>query len=342
MPDSNLATRSIKILVNGANGFIGTNLIKCLMGDPLISVRAMVQANTPLAVLEEFQAQYGKNRLEIVFGDLLQIESLEAACVGMDVVVHLAGLVTDWAPRALFFKVIVGGTENMIAAARKAWVKRFIHMSSLTVHSFSGHRYDDESAPRDMTRFPYGEAKAEAEKAVEACGLEYAIIRPAFTIYGIYDIGSFINALDAIITGKYAHLNGGKSLISYVYSENLAHGIYRLITAQKVHGPYLIVDGNMSWRDFVDAWTTKAGVKPIRTSVPYWVAAPIAWIMESVGKLFRMKKSPLLNMYRISIPKDDLAYSPAKIETELGYSPLVGFDESLNRTLDYYHQSKKK
>jgi nucleoside-diphosphate-sugar epimerase len=331
-----------KILITGANGFVGTNLCERLSKDPSKIFRAMIMENTPIELLNLFKKENAGENLEIVYGNLLDLDSLMRACNGIHTIVHLAGLVTDWAAKQLYFKIIVEGTQNLLLAASKMNVKRMIFMSSLTVHALSGHNIGDENTPRDMKSFAYGIAKRDAEDLVQKWAEEnesrdYAVVRPGFTIYGKYDKGSFVNAIDAIVKGKFGFLNKGKSLISYVYSENLAYGLDLLISAEKINGAYIVMDGNMTWKEFVDEFSKEAKSKPIKTSIPYGLIAPIVILMVVVFKLLRIKRSPPLNMYRISIPRKHLAFSDKKIRDELGYNPPISFKESIKKTMEFYH-----
>jgi nucleoside-diphosphate-sugar epimerase len=339
----------LTVLITGANGFMGTNLIHLLYSDPNVIIRAMILPNTPTNVLESFATEFsavkeidGKKKFEIVYADMLNLESVTAAVKDIDVIVHLAGIVTDWAPEKVFNKIIIDGTRNLLLAARNAEVKRFIYMSSLTVSNLNGHTYDDETAPRDMKFFKYGVAKIEGENLVESWASEnenirdYAIIRPGFIIYGEYDVNSFVNVLDAIRKGTFGLINKGKALISYIYVHNLVYGIQLLIHSATVHGPYIILDGNITWKDWVMTWAKAANCKAPTMSVPYALIFPITGLMEIVYKLFRIKKSPPLTLYRIRIPHKDLAFKSDKIIRECGYKPLVDFDTSIKLTMENY------
>jgi nucleoside-diphosphate-sugar epimerase len=341
------------ILITGANGYIGTNLTRYLLehNDKTITVRAFIQPGTNRTIIDQYQANYGKDRLTIHEGDLFDSDSLVRALENVTIVIHLAGLVTDWAPASAYFHSIVDGTQNLLNAIervnstaieqKRPEIRRIIYMSSLTVHAMDGHCEDDECAPRNMHAFPYGIAKARAEDLVAAWtanrpGRDYAAVRPGFIIYGPYDRASYISAIDAMMTGTFGFLNGGKARISYVYIENLVYGMNKLVSADHIHGPYIILDGDKTWKDWVTAWCTTGGVPLPKMNVPYWlIAGPIA-LLELLYKLFRIKKSPPLNLYRLAIARRDLAFSDRKFRTEFGYDPPVKFEDTLIRTLDYY------
>ena len=324
---------------------MGTNLTEflCQNADKETQIRAMVMENTPINMMEAFQAKYGN--LDIVYANLLEKGSLRKATQNITAIVHLAGIVTEWGPKAIYDKIIVEGTQNVLDAAAENGVDRVIFISSLTVHALDGHHYDDESAPRDMRKMYYGIAKRLAEDRVQVWAeadqkRQYGIVRPGFVIYGPHDVGSFVNAIDAIIKGQMAKVNGGKPLISYVYVKNLSYGISQLLFAPQIEGAYNVLDGNMSWKEWYKVWTDAAEVKEVKTSIPYWLIAPIVWVMEKIYKLFRSKHSPVLNMYRISIPRKDIAFINTKIKEKIGYTPPYTLEESVQKTLEDYYKSR--
>jgi nucleoside-diphosphate-sugar epimerase len=113
---------------------------------------------------------------EIVWvdGALDRNDSLLKLCSGADAVIHIAGLING--SRSAFDKVNVWGTAAVIDAARKAGVRRFIHISSL--------------AAREPDLSDYGRSKAKSERLVAASGLEWTIIRPP-AVYGPGDKETF-------------------------------------------------------------------------------------------------------------------------------------------------------
>jgi dihydroflavonol-4-reductase len=86
-----------KILVTGANGFIGSNLVKRLI-DNGNTVRSMVRKTSDLKFLEGINT-------EIVYGDINDTDSLDKSVEGVDKVYHVAGLAADWGPYAKFNKI---------------------------------------------------------------------------------------------------------------------------------------------------------------------------------------------------------------------------------------------
>ncbi len=140
------------IAITGGTGFVG--------GSVLALARQPIRALTR-------RAQPGLAGVSWVSGDLADPGGL---CNGADAVVHIAGVVN--APdRAGFDVGNVAGTAALLAAAKRAGVARFVHVSSL--------------AAREPQLSMYGASKAEAERLVMASGLDWVIVRPP----GVYGPG---------------------------------------------------------------------------------------------------------------------------------------------------------
>jgi nucleoside-diphosphate-sugar epimerase len=343
------ASKKKRVIITGANGFVGNNLTKYLSQDPSLEVYAMVRPKAPVNFLKDFQFKDDPNEkwFELVEASVLNEDSLVEAFDKKDIIIHLAGYVSDWGKKEHFWQMNVEGTKNVLQAATKVKASRVLYLSSLTVHGFAGHKFEDESAPYAKKNYAYGETKKIGEELVlewiaKNTESDGAIIRPGFIIYGRYDKNSYILALDAIATRKFAFINRGKQLVSYVYVENLCYGIKQLILAKKIEGVYNILDGNMTWKEWVSKWEKAIGKKETRLSVPYAFLVPPTAAMVGFYKLLRLKKSPPLNFYRINVMRKDLAFVNTRITTEIGYTPPINFDESVRQTLEYYYETKKE
>ena len=129
----------MKILVTGANGFIGSHVTAALAGRGHL-VRCLAQPGTPLGNLAGLE-------VEIVEADVRDLHALERASADQEAIVHLAAVPSDWAPADLIHAVNVGGTRNLVDAALGAGCRRLVLMSSLAVHASSGHRDAREDRP---------------------------------------------------------------------------------------------------------------------------------------------------------------------------------------------------
>jgi dihydroflavonol-4-reductase len=165
----------MKTLVIGAAGHVGGNLVRALL-DAGRQVRVGVYHD------ERALAGLAVERVTI---DVLDPDSLRAACDGVEVVYHLAAVISiTGEQRGWVHDVNVRGTANVAAACRAAGVRRLVHFSS--IHAFCQEPLDqplDETRPRATgpghLAYDHSKALGETEilKAVEA-GLDAVIVNP--------------------------------------------------------------------------------------------------------------------------------------------------------------------
>jgi uncharacterized protein YbjT (DUF2867 family) len=151
------------LAVTGATGFVGQSLLDLALdeGHP---VRALAR-----------RPQRAREGVEWVAGDLADKAALEQLMRGAEAAIHIAGVVNSPDPEG-FEAGNVAGTLGAIEAAKRAGVRRFIHVSSLSA--------------REPELSAYGASKARAEKLVMASGLDWTIVRPP-GIYGPRDSDIF-------------------------------------------------------------------------------------------------------------------------------------------------------
>jgi len=319
------------ILVTGANGFIGSHVVERLLRDGG-KVRGLVRASSDLTFLEGVD-------VELARGDITDRASLNEPMRGVEIVVHVAGFVSDWDPRGECLSVNVHGTRNVIEAARAAGVRRLVHISTAALHGFPGARNQDESAPMPETSFAYCESKKQAEREIFASGLEATAIRPG-NVFGPRDHTFIDKYAQALEQGKGGYIGGGRSWTCPAYVENLADAIVLACFEAAAAGEaFLVTDGlDIDWRTFTEKLADELGVKRPRLSVPFWLGYPVAAVMEGAYKVAGAANSPLLTRYRVCNGGRDYHFSIANARRVLKYEPKVGLEEALHRTVRWYRE----
>jgi NADH dehydrogenase len=148
----------VKVLVTGGTGFVGPKVVHALRARSH-EVRALVRNPGRAKTL----ATWG---CELADGDVTEAESLRSAVEGCQAVVHLVAIIKG--SPGDFDRVMVGGTENLIGAAKGAGVGRFVLMSALGTNE------------RNRELVPYFRSKWAMEQALAGSGLEQVVFRPSF------------------------------------------------------------------------------------------------------------------------------------------------------------------
>ncbi len=239
-----------KILVTGANGFVGQRLCAFLAKQG-ISVKAAVRhADT---------AVYPSSLVEkTILGSLENWDAFKSGMTdvfsNVDTVVHLASRVhmmqeVSLDPFSEYQKVNVKATENLANAAVKFGVRRFIYVSSIKVngeHTVGEQRFSELDLPNPQDH--YGQSKWDAERALreiaKATGLEVVIIRPPL-VYGKGVKANFQKLIQAIKNGWPLPLGAVNNKRSLIYVENLVDAIFVCLNSEKARNQtYLLSDGD--------------------------------------------------------------------------------------------------
>ncbi|MCB0199403.1 MAG: SDR family NAD(P)-dependent oxidoreductase [Anaerolineae bacterium] len=187
--DNELNWSSRQVLVTGAGGFIGSHLVERLAGEGA-SVRAFVRytSRADLGLLSLLPAEI-LARVEIVAGDLRDVEAVRGAVKGVDTIFHLGALIaipySYVHPREVVDTNVLG-TLNVLMAARDHGVRRMVHTSTSEVYGTAQYVPIDEKHPL-QGQSPYSASKIGADKIVESFVRSFetpvATLRP-FNTYG--------------------------------------------------------------------------------------------------------------------------------------------------------------
>ena len=194
-----------KILVTGANGFIGSNLVKRLIKDGH-SVNSLVRKTSDLRFLSNVDTT-------LFYGDISDINSLKDSMKDVQKVYHIAGLAADYGPFSLFERVNFQGTKNVAQTACREGVKKFIYISTVAFHGFGKTNMNEESPIADDL-IPYAKTKYMAEQWLWEFDKESKInitaVRPG-NVFGVNDRTFMSKYLEAMLKGKFSEINKGKS-----------------------------------------------------------------------------------------------------------------------------------
>lgn len=323
------------LLVTGATGLVGSHMAQ-QAADAGVRVRALVRAGSESALLQQCGVQQAR-------GDLHDPSALQAACQGVSVVVHCAARVGDWGPTADYRRTNVDGTKSLLdAALDSGTLKRWIQISSLGVYSGTDHYGTDETTlPNTQGIDGYTLTKVESELLVSSYiaerQLPAVILRPGF-IYGPRDRTVMPRLIHKLRTGKFAYLGKPDKLMNNTFVGNLCEAIWLSIQHDSAVGQvYNIRDARaVSKQEFMNTICSAAGFSIPRKVVPLPVAKFLAWHMETVWKLLRLREAPLVNQARIKFLGRNLDFDIDKAQRELHYNPSHDFTEAMQHTVQWF------
>jgi uncharacterized protein YbjT (DUF2867 family) len=292
------------ILVTGGTGFVGGHVVHELRGRDL-PVRCLVRDLRKGAKL----AAWGCELLE---GDVTDSESLRAAVAGVDTIIHLVGI--RQGRRQEFQRIMVEGTRDLLAAAKDAGVRRFVHMSALGT--------TEES--KDLV--PYYAAKWENERQVQGSGLPYVIFRPSFVFApdgGI--LPTFVKL--AKLTPVTPIIGSGRQRIQPIWADDLAKYFADAVGRDDVANRLFELGGPdvVSWNQFWERLKRIRGVRRPSIHVPVGLMKVNALLTERLPGDIPLTRD-LLKMLEQG---DNVASNDDAVRTFA--LPLLPLDDQLRR-----------
>ncbi|MCL4488285.1 MAG: NAD-dependent epimerase/dehydratase family protein [Chloroflexi bacterium] len=320
------------ILVTGANGFLGSWIVRMLV-DRGHTVRAFVRPHGDLRNLDSC-----RNRIEIAMGDILQPDTLAQALEGCDAVVHSAGSIrTRQRESQEAWEMHFTGTANVLAAVRKAGLNRIVYTASIfTLGSGLKDSPADEmnSHPFAPHAFRYWQAKTAAQILAEkecAHGLPIVFVYPTFC-FGPGDLHlSSAGQLVSYLRGRLPMItNTGLNVVDV---RDAALGHVLALERGRVGDKYLLAGENVAFQVFFPRAGRMAGRLYATTVVPSALLPPVAWFAE------RLMHDPPIDYATAQITRRYWYYASAKAANELGFGsrPL---DETLRDAIMWFREQK--
>jgi len=308
-----------RAFVTGGSGFVGGRVISALRARG-VEVMALGRSDSSLKTVEALGAKG-------VRGDLDARAALEAGCQGCDVVFHCAAHTDQFDPVEVHMRITTKGTENVLAAARKAGVKRFIHVSTEAVLA-DGKPIIRADEKRPIPAKALGAspvAEGLAEKAVVAAngnGMETVVVRPRF-VWGKGDTNLLPEFIDAVKAGTYGWVGGGRYLTSTVHVDNVVEGLVLAAEKGTAGSIYFLTDGApVEFRDFITKMLATQGVDAGKRNIPRWLA-------RTVVTLTSWMKKPPLTKTAFALMAHEVTVDDSKARRELGYKGEKTIDAGL-------------
>lgn len=270
-----------RILVTGANGHIGANVVRELLQQDY-RVRAFVRPHADVRGLEGLD-------IEVFHGDVMQAEDLVRAADGCDAIIHLAAVYKTIAdtPEEIV-EPAVQGSRNVFAAAKQASIHRIVYTSSIASIGFSNSPHERRSAQdwNDDAQNPYYLAKTQSEKVAQALaretGVELIVICPAIVL-GPHDyrVTPSNQLVMDWLNGKGQTYRGGLNLVDV---RDVAKAHVAALNNGESGERYIVGGENIEVADIGKHLKQLAGIKPLHLPFPRGVTLAFAWCVEKISR----------------------------------------------------------
>jgi UDP-glucose 4-epimerase len=321
----------MRALVTGANGFLGRHVVAALLARG-IEIRAMVRPAAPLEGLG------WPASVEIVKADLRTAPDLRGAFEGIDVLLHLAAVVSG-GEDAQFAGTVVG-TERLLNAMARSACRRLVLCSTFSVYDYSSVRHIlDENSPLHQVpdvyaRDGYTISKWWQERVTrrfaEKHGWDLTVLRPGF-IWGRDH--AYLAALGQQV-GRHHLVIGPLTRMPMTHVENCADVFAAAAVDPRARGQTLnVVDGpgECIWR-YLSDYMRGTGRPGWRFPVPYWLA--IGMVRVAFATVFRRatKVPSILVPRRFEARLKPLRFENRKLCETLGWKPPLDYPSCLAQT----------
>jgi nucleoside-diphosphate-sugar epimerase len=341
--------KNFPVFITGASGFIGGKIAERLLAD---GRRVRVLSRRPLPGLEARGA-------EVIPGDLDDLHALRRGCASAETVFHVAGRVGVWGPRSEFFRVNVGGTQNVIAACREAGVLRLVYTSSPSVVYNGGDlRNVNESAPLCLhapCAYPTSKAAAEIE-VLSANGKNLATIalRPHL-VWGPGDKNVVPRVLALARSGRLKIIGAGENKVDVTHITNvvdahlLAEGSLMGVSASPVASTgsrppqnpgghaYFITNGEpvLLW-PWINNLLMELNEPPVTKHVSLSTAYFAGGVLEAAWRTLRLKGEPPMTRFVAKEMATDHWFDITAARRDLAYHPLMTVADGVKDLVAHY------
>lgn len=323
----------MNVLVTGAGGFLGQYVVEqhVARGDRVRALgRGKYSALQAMAV-------------ETVRVDLRDRQATVAACQGMDLVQHTAGVAGIWGPWEHFYGINTLGTQHVLEGCQQHGVRRLVFTSSPSVTFDGGDQCNvNESAPYPshwLCHYPH--TKALAEQAVLAAngqhGLATCALRPHL-IWGPRDRHLIPRLMERARGGALRRVGDGQNLVDMIYVENAAAAHLQaadaLVDAQIAPAghAYFISQGQpVNCWDWINDLLALGKLPPVTRGISAGAAWRVGSLLEMVYRLTGRQSEPRMTRFLAAQLSKSHYFDISAARRDFGYVPAISSEEGMRR-----------
>lgn len=315
------------VLVTGATGFLGRRVVRELL-DRGHRVRALV--HTPGR-----ERLFPEGSVAVHQGSLADLESLTAACRGVDAVVHLVAIIRQ-GKGATFDSVNRQGTANLVAAFKASagasggaagGVRKLVHVSVI--------------GAANNPAYPYLHSKWQGEQEVTGSGLSYTILRPSL-LFGEGD--AFLNTLAGLVRvfPVVPVVGSGRNRFQPIAAEDVAKCIALALERADLNGQTIEIGGpqQLSYLELMRLVARTLGKRRWRVHLPVWLMRLNVALLEKVQPrppitTEQLRLLPVRNVAEPDSVARTFGFTPRPLEGNIDYIRSVSFRDGLKITLGF-------
>lgn len=321
----------MKVFITGGTGFIGSHLAEKLLNEGY-EVKVLTRSSSDTTLLESLG-------IEIVYGNLMDLSSLEKEIKGCRHVYHLAANTTLLGlPKTQYYSVNIKGTENVLYGAMKAQVDRLVYCSTTGVYGMITKPPVDENTNTNPNSH-YRKSKLLGENVALSFHKNHGLPVVVARIGSIYGPRSFnwLKLFQTVSKKRFRMIGSGENHLHMCYVTDVVEGLKLCANVDNIEGKTYIIAGKepIKLKHLIDLIARELEIKcsyPTLPESPFHLFKSLSsFIYKSLGY-----ELPFSN--QIDFFLGDKNFNISKAQIELGYSPKVSMKEGIHNTVNWYRE----
>ncbi|ULA64105.1 MAG: Putative dihydroflavonol 4-reductase [Nitrospira sp.] len=325
----------MKALVTGATGFVGAAVVRALIKAG-VEVRVLARRDSDFSNLQQF-------KIDGVYGDLRDKDSLRKALAGCGQLYHVAAHYALWARNpAIFYDVNVTGTKNLLEAARDVGTERIVYCSTIGAIGLPpGGGLGTEDTPVSLAQMAghYKRSKYLAEQEVLRLakqGLPVVIVNPSAPV-GEGDVKPTPTGqmIVEFMKGRMpAYIETGMNIVDV---DDVAAGHLLAMQKGRIGERYILGTKNLMLRDIFEILSRLTGVKMPSVKLPREIVLPLAYLNLAFSWVTGIP--PRIPLEGVKMAKYKMHYDCSKAIRELGI-PQTPPEIALEKAVRWFRDHK--